>query len=49
MDTTPNTLNYMIAGYAVFAVVLAVYLVSLLLRWRNLRRDLATLEEMKKK
>ena len=49
MGTTLNTLNYMIAGYAVFAAVLTVYLISLLLRWRNLRRDLATLEEMEKK
>jgi len=47
MNTIPNTLNYMIAGYAVFTVVLTVYLVSLLLRWRNLKRDLATLEERK--
>ncbi len=40
--------NYMIAGYAVFITMLVVYLVSLLVRWRNLKRDLNTLKEIQK-
>jgi hypothetical protein len=37
--------NYMIAGYAVILTVLALYIVSLFIRWRNLKRDLQTLKE----
>ncbi|MEW5939468.1 MAG: hypothetical protein AB1750_07395 [Chloroflexota bacterium] len=49
MEPTPDTSAYMIAGYAVFFIVSAVYLVSLVVRNRNLRRDLDALEEMDKK
>jgi Flp pilus assembly protein TadB len=49
MNTTPNTFAYMIAGYAVFAVVMAAYLVSLILRFRRLRSDLRLLEEIETK
>jgi hypothetical protein len=45
-DATPNTSGYMIAGYAVFVVVMAVYLVSFLARRRNLEQDLSTLHTM---
>lgn len=45
----PDTVKYMIAGYVVIFGVMAIYLVSLFLRWRNLRRDLQTLEEMQEK
>jgi hypothetical protein len=37
--------NYMIAGYAAMLSVLAIYLISLFIRWRNLKRDLHTLKE----
>ena len=43
-----ETTNYMIAGYAVIFGVMALYLVSLVLRRRNLRRDLEMLEELDK-
>jgi hypothetical protein len=46
---TPDTVKYMIAGYVVIFGVMAIYLVSLFLRWRNLRRNLQTLEEMQEK
>jgi len=49
MEPTPDTSAYMIAGYTVFFIVSAIYLVSLYLRNRNLQRDLETLEEMDKK
>jgi len=46
---TPDTVKYMIAGYSVIFSVMAVYLVSLFLRWRSLLQDLQTLEEMQEK
>lgn len=49
MDAPANTLIYMIAGYAVIFVVLLVYLVSLVVRFRNLRQDEETLHELEKK
>ncbi len=44
---TPDTSSYMIAGYVIFFVITAIYVVSLVIRERNLNRDLATLETMK--
>jgi hypothetical protein len=46
-DTTPDTSGYMLAGYIIFAVIMAIYIVSFLARGRNLERDLSTLESMK--
>ncbi len=43
------SIKYMIAGYAVIFAVLAIYLASLFTRWRNLKRDLHSLEEIGKK
>jgi hypothetical protein len=43
-----ETTGYMIAGYSVIFVVLAIYLVSLYIRGRNLRRDQEMLEQMEK-
>jgi hypothetical protein len=48
MDT-PNTVNYMIAGYAVFAAVMTVYLVSLAVRFRRMRRNLSLLDGLETK
>jgi len=47
MDT-PDTLNYLIGGYVVFAVVMLVYLGSLVSRWKNLKREQQILEEIEK-
>ena len=46
---TPDTTNFMLAGYTVIFSVMAIYIASLFLRWRNLQRDLQTLEEMQEK
>ncbi len=46
---TPDTTNFMLAGYAVIFSVMAIYIVSLFMRWRNLQQDLKTLEEMQEK
>jgi hypothetical protein len=48
MDVTPDTLNFMIFGYAVIFGVMAIYLVSLVVRFRNLRQDEQTLDELEK-
>ena len=45
-ETTPDTSGYMIAGYAVFFIVSAIYLLSLAIRNRSLRHDLETLEQL---
>ena len=44
--STPDTSAYMIAGYSIFFVLSAVYLLSIFVRTRNLHRDLATLESL---
>jgi hypothetical protein len=43
------SIKYMLGGYAVFFVVLALYLVSLFARWSTLKRNLKSLDELKKK
>ena len=45
LDTTPNTLAYMVAGYAVIFGVLLIYVVSLLIRQRNLKRTLKAITD----
>jgi hypothetical protein len=49
METTPDTLNYMIVGYIAFTVIMAAYLASLYKRWRNLQDELHVLDETVKK
>ncbi len=49
METTPDTLNYLIMGYAVFTVVMVSYLVSLYMRWRKLESELHVLDETARK
>ena len=46
-DAPPDTSAYMIAGYAIFFVLMIIYLVSLFIRSHNLNEDLATLESLK--
>ena len=43
-----TSIKYMIAGYSAIFIILAVYLISLILRWRKLKRDLQILENFKK-
>jgi len=43
-----TSIKYMIGGYAVIFVILAVYLTSLILRWRKLRHDLDLLAKLEK-
>lgn len=48
-DAPAQTLNYMIAGYIVIFGVMLLYLVSLVVRRRNLSQDLEILEDLEKK
>ena len=41
-----NTTGFMIAGYAVIFGVMLIYLISLLIRQRNLQKDMEVLEEI---
>jgi hypothetical protein len=47
-EATPDTSGYMIAGYAITFLVMALYVASLYLRNRNLQQDMTTLEELDK-
>jgi CcmD family protein len=38
-----TSIKYLLAGYTVIFVILAVYFISLFLRWRKLQRDLRML------
>ena len=49
MDFVPETTTFLIAGYGVIMVGMIIYLVSLVLRFRNLRQDERMLEDLEKK
>lgn len=39
MDSTINTVNYFIAGYVIIFGSLIGYVVSLIIRWKNLKEE----------
>jgi hypothetical protein len=45
-QTTPDTSNYMVAGFGVIFGSMLIYLISLIVRQRNLRQDLEMLQEL---
>lgn len=49
LETIPDTSQYMIAGYIISFGVMLLYVISLFLRSRNLKQDLAMLENLDKK
>ena len=49
MEQPIDTLNYMIAGYVVFAVIMLGYLANLYQRWKSLKNELNVLDETDKK
>jgi hypothetical protein len=49
MNPTPDTFNYMVGGYIVFAVVMSIYIYSLVSRWSNLKREQQMLGEIETK
>ena len=48
LDAPPDTSVYMIAGYFIFFIIAAIYIISLLVRWHNLNQDMTTLEAIEK-
>lgn len=44
LETIPDTSNYMIAGFVIAFATMGIYILSLILRNRNLERDLETLK-----
>jgi hypothetical protein len=49
LQAPAETTRYMIAGYSVIFGVMFIYLVSLFVRNRNLKRDLELLKELEQK
>lgn len=49
MEEPANTVSYFAAGYAVIFGIMLIYLVSLIVRWRNLRQEEQILAELEKK
>ncbi len=49
MEGPANTTAYFIAGYIVIFGIMAIYLISLIVRWNNLKQDSAILEKMKER
>ena len=48
MDTPANTMVYFVAGYAVIFGIMLIYVVSLVVRHRNLTQERQMLEELEK-
>jgi hypothetical protein len=48
-DAPANTTSYMVAGYAVIFGIMLIYLISLIVRRRNLQQDSEILESLEKK
>ena len=49
MDAIPETTFYMIGGFAVFTIVMVIYLWSLYSRWKSLEEEQQALNELKSK
>jgi CcmD family protein len=45
-ETTPDTMDFMLLGYGVIFVVMAIYIFSLFNRSKRLQQDLQNLEDM---
>ena len=46
VDPTPDTVNYLIAGYVFLIGLPALYVISWYVRQRSLKRDLETIESL---
>ena len=47
-EATPDTSGYMIAGYAIAFILMALYVLSIYLRGRNLNQDIEIFNELEK-
>ena len=45
-EAPADTLNYMIAGFAVILGTMGLYIVNIIMRFRSLRQDEALLDEI---
>lgn len=45
-EATPDTSGYMIAGFIITFLVMALYVASIYIRSRNLKQDMTTLNEL---
>ena len=45
-EAPAETFNYLVFGYAVILGTMALFVASLLIRFKNLRRDLELLDEL---
>jgi hypothetical protein len=48
-EAPAETTGYMIFGFTVIFGTMAIYLVSLVTRWRNFQKDQSVLEDLEKK
>jgi len=46
LQAPAETTRYMIAGYSVIFGVMFIYIISLIVRFRNLKRDMDTLNQL---
>jgi hypothetical protein len=46
MNSTINTVNYFIAGYVIIFGSIIGYVVSLIIRWKNLKEEESILKEV---
>lgn len=45
MEEPLNTIGYFVAGYTVIFGIILIYIVSLIIRWQNLKREEEILTE----
>ena len=45
---TPDTTRFFYSAYAIIFVTLTFYVISLIVRWNNLQRDMDELKELEK-
>jgi hypothetical protein len=48
LEVPPDTYRFFYAAYSIIFVTLSIYIISLIVRWNNLRGDLDALEELEK-
>jgi hypothetical protein len=49
VEETANTLNYFVAGYSIIFTIMLGYVVSLIIRWKNLKQEDQLLADLKDK
>ncbi len=45
--STPDTVSYLILGYGIIGAIGLIYVISLIVRQRNLQRDLEVIEQLR--